>query len=200
MNEKIPVKAGLKRVWILISILWVIVVLFIALPGAVSIFNNSEHTKHTNISALGASDICAKLEAADDDFRKEVNSKKLLDFAPVNPSPRDILVHACFIDPDDNGLFDINGLRKIFPTYNNLSEKQLIDIIHDEYYADLPINKYYKKIGYESIYKMYFTDLFSATKFFTITLIFYTSPVWFIWLVYWAYIGFPLRKIKKSKQ
>lgn len=44
---------------------------------------------------------------------------------------------------------NIQTLREKYPQYNDLSDKQLADAIHNKFYSDIPINQFYAKIGIE---------------------------------------------------
>jgi hypothetical protein len=42
---------------------------------------------------------------------------------------------------------NITTIREKYPQYNDLSDKQLLEALHDKYYSDIPIEQFYKKIG-----------------------------------------------------
>ena len=44
---------------------------------------------------------------------------------------------------------NIQQIRAKYPQYNDLSDKQLADSLHEKYYSDLPKEKVYNKIGYK---------------------------------------------------
>lgn len=41
----------------------------------------------------------------------------------------------------------IEEVRKKYPQYQDLSDKQLVDSLHAKYYADIPINNFYEQVG-----------------------------------------------------
>jgi hypothetical protein len=43
---------------------------------------------------------------------------------------------------------NIAQIRAKYPQYNDLSDKQLADALHGKFYSDLPIQDYYKRIGF----------------------------------------------------
>ena len=43
---------------------------------------------------------------------------------------------------------NIQQIRSQYPQYNDLSDKQLADALHSKFYSDLPIQDYYKRIGF----------------------------------------------------
>lgn len=43
---------------------------------------------------------------------------------------------------------NITQIRAKYPQYNDLSDKQLADALHSKFYPDIPINDYYKRIGF----------------------------------------------------
>jgi len=42
---------------------------------------------------------------------------------------------------------DISTIRKKYPQYDDMSDKQLVDALHAKYYADIPIELFYAKVG-----------------------------------------------------
>jgi len=43
----------------------------------------------------------------------------------------------------------IQDIRNKFPEYSDLSDQQLADGLHQKFYSDMPIDEYYKKIGFK---------------------------------------------------
>ena len=42
---------------------------------------------------------------------------------------------------------NITTIRGMYPQYEDLTDKQLVDVIHDKYYSNIPIKKFYAKVG-----------------------------------------------------
>jgi hypothetical protein len=42
---------------------------------------------------------------------------------------------------------NITTIRGMYPQYEGLTDKQLVDVIHDKYYSNIPIKKFYAKVG-----------------------------------------------------
>ena len=43
---------------------------------------------------------------------------------------------------------NVQEIRQQFPQHRDLSDKELVDAIHAEYYSATPIEEYYKKINF----------------------------------------------------
>lgn len=43
----------------------------------------------------------------------------------------------------------LGDVRKQYPSYNDMSDQQLADGLHQKFYSDIPKDEYYKKIGFE---------------------------------------------------
>ena len=42
---------------------------------------------------------------------------------------------------------NITTIREKYPQYNDLSDKQLVDALHEKFYKDIPIHQFYEKVG-----------------------------------------------------
>ena len=47
-------------------------------------------------------------------------------------------------------MISIKEIRQKYPTYNDLSDKELADALYNKHYSDMPQNEFYKKIGLPS--------------------------------------------------
>jgi len=45
---------------------------------------------------------------------------------------------------------NIEDIRKSYPQYGDMSDRQLADALHDKHYSDMPKEDFYKKIGVQS--------------------------------------------------
>ena len=43
---------------------------------------------------------------------------------------------------------NVQEIRQQFPQYQDLSDKELVDAVHGQYYSDVPIEEYYQNINY----------------------------------------------------
>jgi hypothetical protein len=46
-------------------------------------------------------------------------------------------------------MITIQEVRAKYPQYQDLSDKQLVDSLHQKYYSDIPINQFYQQVGLE---------------------------------------------------
>ena len=44
-------------------------------------------------------------------------------------------------------MITIQEVRAKYPQYQDLSDKQLVDSLHQKYYSDIPINQFYQQVG-----------------------------------------------------
>lgn len=59
---------------------------------------------------------------------------------------------------------NIREIRQAYPQYNNLSDKQLADALHDKYYASMPVDEFYRRVGLETSASTNIGDILTAGK------------------------------------
>jgi hypothetical protein len=48
-------------------------------------------------------------------------------------------------------MITIQEVRAKYPQYQDLSDKQLVDSLHQKYYSDIPINQFYQQVGPQTV-------------------------------------------------